>query len=489
MSEKMAVRLERFYCAAALLLMVVLFMVLVCSLAADWTWCGGIAAALVLGALAFQLKRNCLNERAVQTITGISLLGLCIAQIGIGLSLRYVPAWDLDAIYGGAIQWVETGAFSDYTEYFQYFSNNLGGMLMLAALFAPARMLGASDYFLLATVFNSALVTASVAITVWIAREWYGTAGGLWTLIFFLLCVPFYFMGPVFYTDTLSMIFPVALLALYIRLKETTAVRRWGYAVGMGVVLALGMTVKFTVLIMGIAIAVDVLLFHLCDRNTVLPMLILCGVTATEYVLIRCIFYPMYLDPAEAAQMNTPISHWIMMGLKGNGGYNGEDYVFTRSFTDPVARNEAISAEIGRRIRELGVTGLLDLAKRKWAVCFGDGTFVLDTFLDDAPLAQTWAHEWVMRDGAYFQWYRWWSQSIWIAALLLTGAAAGRGAKRRATAFSGAVPVLAVAGIMLFSLLWETSGRLVLHYVPIVFLAASGVMSGQIPNRISIPAE
>ena len=49
--------------------------------------------------------------------------------------LRFQPSFDLDAIYGGAIQWLETGSFPNYYDYFDWFPNNLGGLMFLYVLF------------------------------------------------------------------------------------------------------------------------------------------------------------------------------------------------------------------------------------------------------------------------------------------------------------------------------------------------------------------
>ena len=48
-----------------------------------------------------------------------------IIEIVLGIALRYDPLWDVGAIHKGAIEWVETGTFENYYEYFYRFPNNL----------------------------------------------------------------------------------------------------------------------------------------------------------------------------------------------------------------------------------------------------------------------------------------------------------------------------------------------------------------------------
>lgn len=77
------------------------------------------------------------------------LIGGGIFQITQINELRFTPSFDLDAIYGGAIQWVETGSFSGYYDYFDWFPNNLGGLCLFYFVFKIGRFFG-TDYFAMA---------------------------------------------------------------------------------------------------------------------------------------------------------------------------------------------------------------------------------------------------------------------------------------------------------------------------------------------------
>ena len=102
---------------------------------------------------------------------------------------------------------------------------------------------------------------------------------------------------------------------------------------------------------------------------------------------------------------------------------------------------------------------------------------MLDSFLDDTPLTRSWAHEFVMRDGRFFPLYNRIAQAVWDALLVLSGGAALRGAVRKRGAFPAAPAILAIVGIALFALMWESSSRLVLNFWPVTVLAASGALN------------
>ncbi len=430
------------------------------------------AAVVGAGAVYFLCKRRerALERYYVQILCAV-LAFFAVVQIVAGLALRFTPAWDLDAIYSGAIQWAESGSFAKYEEYYQYFPNNLGGMTLLYLFFRPAHLLGVTDYFAVAVVLNTVLLTGSALFASLAARIHFGSSGAVFVLFLFAACLPFYFVGAVFYTDALSMIFPVLFYYLYLQLSRTESGWKAScLAAGMGLTLAAGITVKFTVVIMAIAVCVDAAIV----RQRWRLLLLLAGaalLAAAAYKLFHLWIYSTQLDPVKAAQMNTPISHWIMMGLKGNGGYNGEDYVFTRSFSDPVERDAAIWQEIRNRIAALGLSGLLQLWRAKELVCFGDGTFALSSFLDDTPLTQNFLRQIVMEDGGFYPVYRHLCEAGFLSVLLLALIAA-YGDIRKRGAVKILAPRLAALGLFLFFLIWETNGRLVLNFLPVLFLAA-----------------
>ena len=162
---------------------------------------------LVTAVLIFERCKNAeaLLSKKFPWIVVFSAVGMVSVQICLGLLLRFVPAWDLDAIYSGAIRWAETGRFADDSSYFQYFPNNLGGLTLLYLAFRPLHLLGGTDYFAAAVVFNSALLTSSMLLTVWAAKTQFGVPGGMFALLLFVASLPFYVLGAVFYTDALSM--------------------------------------------------------------------------------------------------------------------------------------------------------------------------------------------------------------------------------------------------------------------------------------------
>ena len=416
-------------------------------------------------------------ERLVKYDAILLILFLCIffaVQLYLGYRLRFASAFDFAAVYRGAVQWVETGSFQDYYEYYQYFPNNLGAMTFLFLFFKAGRFFGITNYFMLGVLLNSILLSFTMLCSYLVAKKIAGSAGGFLCLYFFMISPPFYILGAAFYTDSLSMLFPVLFYNLYLCLKNgiglTRMKRKWLY-IAMALVITLGAFIKFTVMIMAVAVIIDCLLSGKLQQ----ACMMIAGICACFLVIqvsFHSYLYKYHLDQENAERMNTPLTHWIMMGLNPSsaGAYHPDDYTFTRSFTDMEERNAAILDVIGKRIRENGMDGMTRLFTRKVTKAFGDGTYAISDFLDDGPAERSKIHEYVLYDGKYYARYQYITQSVLITIYLfvIIGASVAfrKGDKSVLALFT------AIFGLILFLAMWESSSRYFLNFIPILFLSA-----------------
>lgn len=103
------------------------------------------------------------------------------------------------------------------------FSNNLGGMAFLAVFFSLAHSLGIIDHFMAVSVVNGLCVVATILITATLCKKLLGVKHTLFALLLFVVSLPFWFIAAVFYTDSLSMLFPTLILFLYFKMGEREA--------------------------------------------------------------------------------------------------------------------------------------------------------------------------------------------------------------------------------------------------------------------------
>ena len=65
-------------------------------------------------------------------------------------------------------------------------------------------------------MFNTLLIAATIAVVSLTCRKLKDEIAGTAALVFFALCVPFSMMGAAFYTDSLSLLFPVLFYYVYL---------------------------------------------------------------------------------------------------------------------------------------------------------------------------------------------------------------------------------------------------------------------------------
>ena len=242
------------------------------------------------------------------------------------------------------------------------------------------------------------------------------------------------------------------------------------FAVAMAMALVLGMMIKFTVLIVLVAVLIDGLL---CLHWKKVCLLAGCSIFLAVAVFgIRdAVLYHGHLDRKQCRELKTPYLHWVMMGMQNNGYYNPEDYEYTRSFSSK-ERDGACLSRIKERVHNLGIAGLTELFMNKALVCFGDGTYALSDFLDDTPKKQSWLHKYILYDGEKYSAYQHFATGMLLMVyfFMLAGAVDCLRGRADGAEWEILAPRLACLGILSFLMLWETSGRYFTNFVPIMII-------------------
>lgn len=397
-------------------------------------------------------------------------------QLLIGYWFQITPAFDVDAIYSGAISWNQIGSLGDYEKYFCQFPNNLGGLFLLSAVFRIADFVNFTDYNIAAMIFNCFMINLSYLLIFLTCSKLFGIARGMAAMLFSICCLPLLLYSPVFYTDTMSICFPILGYYLYIRAKITKSkVIRITLSVFIGVVFLIGMFIKMTVIIMLIAILIDILLT--CKiRQYVLP--IACSFVV---IVVGCIgFFSVRSNVLESnmyQQNNIPYSHWIMMGLKNIGAYNGEDYEYTFSFPTLEDKKLGIQKGIKGRMEQYNPVSFLKHLSNKTAFTFGAGQYGVDTMLDDNPQRENWFHAYVtytdQTNETHFKNFNSCTQGYHLLLLLLIAFSGFAALKnRKSLNFYFIAPKIALTGLILFLMLWEANSRYIINYFPIMIICA-----------------
>lgn len=450
-------------------------LVFLCSLPAlfqgGW-WLLAIPALLGLALLLWHgLKR--LSPRACTILFFVSLAVWVGVLLFLGRALRLEHNWDFGRVYEGAVDLSQNGRFTWAEAYYWESPNNLPVTLVLAVWFRLTGMFGLHP-MTAGILLNVLALAASVALLFCTVRRVFGAGKALFCCVLCYFFTPMVLYVPVFYTDTLSMPFVCFLLlagAMAQTAKKTSARVWWG--VGAGLAAGVGYLIKATVLIMALALLMGALLRYkkqalaLCGGLCILAAAVLGGwqlwFSQTNLV-----------DPEQVQAHRLPASHYIMMGLAGEGGYNEEDHFFSAEFEDVESRQKANREVIADRLEAYGPVGLAQHLQRKIAYTWGDGTYFAPRKLALYPVYQTPLHQWVLPDGQYYPIYFGIAQACQaLLLLLLFGGALAQAVKRRPKIDLVWAGRLAAFGLALFLLMWETRSRYLVNFAPVLVLAAA----------------
>lgn len=387
-----------------------------------------------------------------------------------GLILRYDPMWDVGAVQKGAIEWVETGTFRGYYDYFSSFPNNLGAMAFLAVFLKIASFFGITDYFAVGVVITSAMISAAAVLVSLICRRLGGVRQALFALSLFAVSAQYWFIGGAVYTDSMSMMFPVLIYWLYLKSKDMQGGRKILMYVLMGISASIGALNKITVLIMAAAVIID-MCFNEKPKDIIKSAVCIAVAVSAVQCGFNAYIYSNHLTREMNERKARPYIHWVMMGLEGEGKYNAKDYEFTDSFPTLAERRQKDGEEALKRVKELGVSGMLKLISRKSAIDFGDGTYGSTDCFWLSPKYKTKLHDWVISDNKHYNKYGTYVSSMHLAIMLLmllfsiTLIFGKNEDKSKYLAL-----YVSVFGVWLFLMCWETNRRYFVNFAPVIFV-------------------
>lgn len=451
--------------------------------------------AIVLHYVVYNLlnkKREFLKKHS-KIILFIFLLLLFVIQLYLGNLMRIIPNYDFSSVYDGAVQWVVTGTFQDFYEYYYYYPNNLGAMFTFVMLFRMAANIGIQDFYMTAVVFNCVLCVVMIYALFQICKKKFSEVEACFALYLLAICPPMYLLGAVFYTDILTLFFPITIYYLYLCMEERGAMlqRKEGKKktniylfcsslIGIALLCLWGKLLKPTILIVLIAILISLIL-----KRRFLLMLILVSTTIIVMTAGNSMFdhyiYNKHLDKEIAKKQNTPIETWILMGLNENTGFSPEDTEFSRSIEDPVLRKKEVQKAIIERVKNYGITGMYDLIKRKGLRAYGDGTFEFSGMFLLGMVNETKLTEYVTLLGKHYGTYWNYCSLLYYTNLfymvVFLWSALWNYKKKGVQLTEEMVSPLAFLGLYLFLMIWEVHPRYTNNYFSILILLAVMGMS------------
>lgn len=400
------------------------------------------------------------------TIGSVALLVMmAVGLLYAGFSLQVYPGWDFGSVYQGAVELAEDGTFSDQSNwYFTTYPNNVAVCMFLAGVF---RIFGGfCSYITLGILLNIALLLLGIVCFFLLARSMYGVRMACMGLLVCVLFIPFYMHAPIFYTDTFALPFVTGSFLMYRFRKKDMR-----YLILTAAILAMGYKVKGSLGVILIALLIHVWLqrekaVERMKQSMLLlvPFLLLVGFLTVLPGKMS------FLDTSEADKNEFPLEHWIAMGLEGNGGYNADVYWMTASVEGKEEKKATDRIFIHEKLKEYGVSGMAEHLKKKVKFTWGDGVYFAPEKLKRDPLNESWLHSWVLYNGENYRKTSLYCNAVQILLLLGVLLSVLRNFLENGSGRDIQAMQLAVFGLFLFLLIWETRSRYLVNFVPVFIL-------------------
>ena len=143
----------------------------------------------------------------------ISLLSftiLIILQIVFITYLKVDPSWDFGEIFNDSYE-AATGVFELKEYYYKFYPNNIGILLFFTVIFKVVNLftINKDVYLLGGMIVNIIMINGSLLAMYILIKKGFNLKGATLFSVFCLFSVPLFTYAPIFYTDTITMIFPV----------------------------------------------------------------------------------------------------------------------------------------------------------------------------------------------------------------------------------------------------------------------------------------
>ena len=322
-------------------------------------------------------------------------LALLAVQLAFAAAVDFTPINDLSHLTKAAENFVRHGIDGMYEglperhqNYLVVYPNNHLLFMIIVFCYRITYAVTGEIFNLLPTVLNIAALNISYILVCKCAKMLYKPEKAL---------VITY--APMFYTDSLCMPFITAAAYLYIKFcrkaygerQKKLSVRGLLLPICCGALLAVGYGIKGSAVIMLIAISLDVLIRKKGIAGKAAVIISMGLSFALVGTILSSISSSMLgITDEQRYSKEFPKIHWIMMSADGRGGYNEEDFYYTKSFDGYDNKVAADKERLVQKIKDQGVGGFAYHLYRKISYTWKDGTYMTCYYNKDNKLLNNW---------------------------------------------------------------------------------------------------
>ncbi|MCI5656039.1 MAG: glycosyltransferase family 39 protein [Ruminococcus sp.] len=371
-------------------------------------------------------------------------------------------------------------------DYLARYTNNNGITVLFSFYYRIIYLISGTIPIEAPVILNTLFISASVVFCYLIAKKAFGNFHALITMILCILFLPYYTYCTYFYTDSFSM--PFVILSIYLFIcgyDSKKIVNKIILFFFSGISCAIGFELKGSAIIVIVAAII-----YMIYKGGIKKILLGSGTIIAGFLALAIAFNGL----VSSLQITTdetlykekyPLTHWVMMGLKNNGGFNQKDSTFTRMAGNYDEKKAANIQEIEKRISRYGVSGLIKHLVIKANFTWSDGTYWIGYHIYKPYNGKNFLHEFFLMDGRCFPIFKSISSGMQLSMLLMICVSLFSCIKKPRFDYITLMHII-VFGVFLFFLVWETRSRYLFNFTPIFIIVwADGIIN--ILNKLKKP--
>ena len=410
-----------------------------------------------------------ISSRAVVMIGGAITILLCLGVVYCLMPEPY-NVFDSSQVYD-YVRKASVGMPMDNEAYFNRYPHNLGIVLFYLSFVRLGVLMGIGNSQILMPLITAFAVACTIVIVAYLAGKQIKRSSGI-RVWFVALATPMLLYAAELYTDSISGLFIALELLVMSKIRECEHKKeKTLLLVILASVSGIGAIIKITSLIPVVAMGIVGLVSKRRAESGKKRILWGCSVAAACLAIFLGIFIGYKNIEKEilpgSKDEGLPYSHWVMMGMGGDGIFSSGDLDASLDHAPNTAEYNAET--IKSRLNDMGVFGYVGLLARKVSVTWGDGTYEISRVVGGQPRKpESLVVQTVGVYGKYFKYYRFATtvlQISWLVVFLAMAVLTIKKDKNKVLVLK-----LSLLGIFFFLLLWETNSRYLVNFLPVIIL-------------------
>ncbi len=405
------------------------------------------------------------------------------------ISLNMVPTvlYDHEKTLNAAIIYTLQGNSADfqlYNNYLHHYPHQMGIFLLQHSLFNVVPRLGIENFFMTACITGHLLFTAMIVTGFKYLDENFSSHAAIFYLLLAAVYLPIYFQSSISYTDTWSAWAPACLLLYGTRaLKTEDNKKRIFYSALTGLLAGIAMQIKTTALIVLVALAIQRIVKGVKKKDLCVAVILLAVIMVTNTAFDKWSYSTVLEEYRDGESM--PLTHWVMMGLQGDGSYSGYDEWEITCSVPPEERVALNMKVIKERLEEMGPTGYLKLLYTKTCRTFGSGNADLRYSFLYAENIQPEGilYNLVLENGSLYSLSNNISHAVYLFINLVAVIGCGIMLIKKHKDIFRFAPQISLIGFWIFMMLWESNHRQLINQWSL-FLMVGAIGIGHIYNLL-----